>query len=169
MLRATENKGELIIREVPVNQWAFFFALAVVLFLIYFLFSDSYAWYKVLFIAALAISFVFLFLSEPVTTIKIDRGAKFVSVRKRSLLNYSFKVYSFNEIEDSIYVEAKEGDRFGTIYQILMPLKNGEKIELSTSTSLNKDDYFKVVGLINPYIFDTSKQVPSKLSVFDDH
>jgi hypothetical protein len=53
------------------------------------------------------------------------------------------------------------------IYQITMPLKNGEKIELSTSSTYNKEDYFKAAGLMNPYIFDSSKQIPFKLTVFD--
>ncbi|HEX2641312.1 MAG TPA: hypothetical protein VHL50_12090, partial [Pyrinomonadaceae bacterium] len=80
-----------------------------------------------------------------------------VSVRKRSLIKYSFNVYSFNEIADLIYVETRVRGRGGKVYQLIMPLKSGEKIELSADDGSKKGQYYDAAVLLNAYIFDTSK------------
>ena len=164
MLRVAQNKDEIIIRELPVANWIGFSGFTIFLFVLFLIslslnkdISDQ-LWLT--FIGVGALIFLSFSLLNQIMTIKINKPGQTVSVRKQSLLTYSFKVYSFNEIDNPIYVEAKAGGRGGKIYQLIMPLKTGEKIELSTSEGSKKSQYFDAAHLMNPYIFDdSSKQI----------
>ncbi|MEP6902981.1 MAG: hypothetical protein ABJA66_14610 [Actinomycetota bacterium] len=49
-----------------------------------------------------------------------------------------------------------------------MPLKSGMNIKLPRFSGLKDNEYFDLVDLMNSYIFDTSKQIPFKLTIFND-
>ena len=173
MLRIENRKDEIIVRELPFVEWITFFVFAVILALMaYASYKNSSQWFWILGIAGL-VNFYFL-LTKPLTTTKINKPGKTVSVRKQSLIKYTFNVYSFSEIDDLIYVGDRKSGRSGKSYQLIMPLKNGQKIELSLTDGSQKNDYFKVADLMNSYIFDTSgklgdsKQIPFKLTMFSD-
>jgi hypothetical protein len=172
MLRVRQNKEEIIIRELPIIRWISFLGLAVVLFLPVFVFfpshKDSFDLFWSIGMSIGVIVCLIFALTNPITTTKINKPGQTVSVRKQSLIKYKFDVYSFNEIADLIYVNVKEGGRGGTTYQLLMPLENGKKIEISTTDGSKSSQYFDAAYLMNPYIFDTSKQIPFKLTVFND-
>jgi hypothetical protein len=123
-------------------------------------------WYHGL--AAGAGVFLLLTTVSPAVTIKINKPGKTVSVRKQSLLKYDFAVYSFGEIAGAIYVDARQNNRAGTVYQLVMNLENGRKAELSAVDGSKKSQYFDAAHLMNPYIFDTSQQIPFRLTVLDD-
>jgi hypothetical protein len=172
MLRVAQNKDEIAIREIPVARWLGFAALALLISIpVLIALSSSGDLSEKFWLVGLgggALSCLLLALLNPVTTTKINKPGQTVAVRKQSLLTYSFKVYSFNEIADLIYVEAQDGGRGGKVYQLIMPLKTGEKIELSTTEGSKRSQYFDAAMLLNPYIFDDPKEIPFKLTVLGD-
>lgn len=94
----------------------------------------------------------------PVTTTKIDKKGKIISVRTQSLTEYSFKTFSFNEIAGFIYVNETTDPKGFKEYQLIMPLKDDTKIELSTRISMDEDQFFSAAELMNGCIFDSSGQ-----------
>ncbi|HEY0459327.1 MAG TPA: hypothetical protein VGC97_09345 [Pyrinomonadaceae bacterium] len=172
MLRITESKDEIIVREVPIIHWTASVTILVVLSLIgYFSFlykRDIFDLIWTLGIFFSAGAFLFYIFAVPATTTKINKPGKTVSIRKQSLIKYSFDVYSFSEISDLIYVKETKDSRGNISYQLMLPLKDGQKIEISTSISLKEGKYFDAADLMNKYIFDTSKQIPFKLTIFND-
>jgi hypothetical protein len=171
MLRTTRNIDEIITREIPLASAIGSSALAIFLSFIVFYISTVNRNLELLWIISMggfALICLFVALTSPITTTKINKPGQTVSVRKRSLIKYSFNVYSFNEIDDLIYVETRVRGRSGKVYQLIMPLRSGEKIELSTEDGSKKSQCDDAASLLNTYIFDTSKQIPFKLTIFND-
>ena len=181
MFRITENEDEIIVRDVPVGRGILLLIATGLIALFLFLLFDELEWHHSLFTGALGLLAFYFFLITPVTTTKINRQTKLVSVRKQSLLGYSFNVYSFDEIAGSIYVEV-EDERSLITHQIVLPLKNGDKVELSiaklylglsSAPTPTVDDpkgnlYFSTAQALNPYISDVSKQISSAFGDSDD-
>jgi len=164
MLQISKSKDEIVIRELPVAQWFNSVIVGAVILLLFFTALSSVpdltglAWSLGIIVPVVGV--LFYLLSNPSITIKINKPGKTVSVRKQSLLGYKFDVYSFNEIADLIYV-----DEFGALpktYQIILPLKKAQKIELSAQIEMNKTEYFEAADLMNQYIFNTPKQLSAK-------
>ncbi len=116
MLQITENKDEVIVREIPVVQWIQSFIMINIFLLIGFFwvltaagFVSNAVW-SFGFIVPIG-AFILAMLLNPSITTKIDRPGKIISVKKQSLIKYSFNVYSFNEIEDLIYVDQTDASR----------------------------------------------------------
>ena len=171
MLRVAQDKEEIIIRELPIGSWIGAAAIIVVLSVLvgYLYFSEatvSQIW-LVVFCGGAFIS-IFQALLSPLTTIRINKPGQTVAVRKQSLFTYSFKVYSFSEIADVISVETVDGGRGTKLYQLVMPLKNGERIELSTPDGSKRSQYYDAVSLISPYMFESPPQIPFKLTILED-
>jgi hypothetical protein len=171
MLRITGDSEEVIIREMPVLQRVNAVVVAASLFFIALFLIASGADLSILawslFLFAPIAGFLFYLLNKPSITIKINRPGRTVSVRKRSLLKYDFKVYSFNEIEDSVYVN-KLSSGFRTHYQIFLPLKNAAPIEISSRIRMHQAEYSEAADLMNKFIFDASKQIPFKSNASGD-
>jgi len=173
MLQITKSKDEIVIRETPVAQWINSVIIAAILFLlVFFVLSfvadfSGLAWSLGIIVSVAG--FLLYLLDNPSITIKINKPGKTVSVRKQSLLRYKFDVYSFNEIADLIYVN--EIGAMPKTYQIILPLKKAQKIEISTQIRINEAEYFEAANLMNEYIFNVSKQIPAKvaaLKLLDD-
>ena len=175
MLRITENKDEIIVREIPFFDWV---RAAVAGLIFFFIVCAALAskenlsdllWVLILLTPIGA--FLLFLLTTPTFSVKINKPGKTVSVRRQNLFKYSFEVYSFSEIADLIYIDTKllgEQGRETAFYQLMLPLKTGKNIEISSSGGSKDNEYQNAVDLMNPYIFDTSKQIPFKLTVFDD-
>jgi hypothetical protein len=171
MLRVKQNEDEIVVREFPVLKWINALVAAVTVFFIVLIAISSAAggglfWFFCL--LAPLVAFVLYLLTYPTTTTKVNNRGRIVSIRKQSLLGYSFDVYSFNEINDPIYVDVRNGSHGVKVYRLKMPLKDGREIELSTVDGSRESQYFDAAHLMNPYIFETSKQIPSKPTGFDD-
>jgi hypothetical protein len=175
MLRITENKDEIIIRTVPIKEWiiasiiTLVFISVVSVWLFYGANSSGLVW-LIYFSVFLCVMLLF-FLNEA-TSVKINKSGKTVSIRKQNLFKYSFEVFSFNEIADPIYIDSKLVGRKGnekTAYQTILPLKSGNLVELSIHSGLKDYEYFDLIDKMNSYIFDTSKQIPFKLTIFEDN
>ncbi len=174
MLRLTENKDEIIVHEIPLFEWiragitGSVFIFIVCAALVSKAHLSDLMW--IIWVLAPLGAFLLLSLTTPATTVKINKPGKTVSIRRQSLFKYSFDVYSFNEIADFIYIDTKlsgpEG-RESMTYQLILPLKSGENIELSTPAGSKDNEYLNAIDLMNPYIFDTSNQIPFKLTVFN--
>ena len=172
MLRIRQSEDEIIIREIPFLKWINALITAIVVFFIALIAVSSVKGIASIFwllclIAPLVGFLLYLFTYQTVTT-KINLRGQTVSVRKKSLIKYEFSVYSFSEIAGLIYVELKNESSGRNIHQLIMPLKDGEKIELSTADGSKKSQYFDAAHLMNPYIFDTSKQIPFDLTILND-
>jgi hypothetical protein len=169
MISVTKNKDEIIVREIPVAQWINAVIVGAVLFLVvFFMLSSTTSFFNLAWSlgAFVAVAGFFLYLLDnPSITTKINKQGETVSVRKQSLIKYTFNVYSFKEIADLIYVY--ELGAMPKIYQILLPLNNGREIEISTQIKMNAREYFEAADLMNSYIFDTSKQISAKAAAWD--
>ena len=100
-------------------------------------------------------------LSFPATTTRIDRKGKTISVRKQSLLKYSFDVYSFRELSDLIFVS--EFYSLGNkSFQLILLLSGDRKIELSISANIYKEPLENLANEMNIYIADSSNQLTSR-------
>ena len=176
MLRIKENKDEIIVRAIPIRGWitAGVVALILIFIITAWLISRtgvSGAMWIIPYLVFLGGVLFFILQTSPATTIKINKPGETVSIRKQSFSNYSFDVYSFNEIADFIYIDAKLVGRPGhetTSYEIIMPLKSNTNIELPAYSGLKDNEYFDIIDLMNSYIFDTSKQIPFKLTILND-
>lgn len=164
MLRITGNKDEITIREISVVHWIYSILVGAVLFSVVLLGLSALTQ---LFGLALSIAalisiagFLLYFSAVPATTTKINKPGKTISVRKQNFLRYDFKVYSFNDVADLIYVDKTKFLPGETIYQIMLPLNDGVKIELSAQIRMNELEYFETADLMNKYIFDSPKQLP---------
>jgi len=173
VLKIEANKDEIIIRETPIIGWISGFLIAIILFFIaYYGLSATADFHKLSLSIAIIISVAFLtfflFINPAVTT-KINKPGQTVSIRRQSHIKYTFDIYSFNEIAGEIYINTSlPGNNEVTQYQIIMPIKNGEKIEIFSSGKYEDIQYMDAADLINKYIFDTSKQIPFKMTVFKD-
>ena len=172
MLRVAQNKDEIIIRELPVLKWINAALAAVAVFFIALItisvFTGIRDLFRLLFLIAPLVGFVLYLLNYPTITTKINTRGRTVSIKKQSLLSYSFDVYSFNEIEQPIYVDVRNDDYGAKGYQLKMALKNGRKVDLSRTSGSRQSQYFDAAHLMNPYIFGAAKQIPSRVTVFND-
>lgn len=174
MLKITENKDEIIIREFPFLRWLSALGAAVFFFIpvIFALSLDKDfsrgQWFWLCSCLALFCIFLFLALAISVTTIKLNIPGKTVSVRKRSFIKYDFNVYSFNEIADLIYIDETNIGRGRMKYQLQLPLTDGRKVKLSRSVRFDEGRYFDAADILNKFIFDSPTQIPLKLTVFND-
>lgn len=164
MLRVTENNDEIIIREMPVAKWSSSLLAAIFLFIAVFgmssgTFSSNMTW--ILATSAFIGAICWFQTFNTLTTIKINTPGKIVSVRKQSLLKYSFNVYSFDEIADFVYLETSDV----TAYQLVMPTKDGLKIKLSSAGGSNDGEYFKAVDSINKHIFGATPRIPFRTTL----
>jgi hypothetical protein len=175
MLRVRQNEEEIIIRTVPVKEWiigsilGFILVSVISLWLYYGAVSSGSVW--LVFFSVFLGGYLIIFLINKATTIKINKPGKTISIRKQNFIKYSFEIYSFDEIADFIYIDSKLGGRKGNetvSYQTFLPLKDGNRLELSISSGFNDNEYFEIVDKMNSYIFDTSKQIPFKLTIFND-
>ena len=172
MLRVKQNEDEIIIRELPVLKWLNALIATVAVFIFTIIAVSSVTGMSNLFwvfcVLVPLVAFLLYLLTYPTVTTKINLPGQTVSIRKKSLLGYSFDIYSFSEINDRIYVDVQNGIHGEKIYQLKMPLKNGQEIELSLNDGSKKSQYFDAAHLMNPYIFGFSKQLPFKLTLFSD-
>jgi len=173
MVRITDNADEITVQSIPVKDWiiagsfTFVFVSVISLWLLYGANSSGLVW--LFYLAVILAGFVFVFMNEA-TTIRINKTGKTVSVRKHTFYKYSFEVFSFDEIEP-IFIESTLSGRQGDEkagYQTILPLKNGDHIKLSIRDGLKDYEYFDLIDKMNSYISDTSKQIPFKLTIFED-
>lgn len=158
MIRTTRNIDEVSIREIPIASLIGSSAIAIFLSFIVFNIPDTYRNLELLGIITMggfALICLFVAVTSSITTTKINKPGQTVSVRKQSLIKNSFTVYSFKEIEDLIYVKIRRRGRSGNVYQLIMPLRSGEKIELSTEDGSPKSQCYDAASLVNTFIFDT--------------
>lgn len=175
MIKIKENPEEVTIEEIPFSQWIGFFFLFL-FFLFYLIFGfTTFVGIDItlnmkLFLSfwSLALSGVLVFVFCPSIKIKINKQKKSIIIYKKSLIKNDSSIYFFNQIGELIFVNAKQGSRGGMSYQLILPLKNGEKIEISSSIGSKESQYYKTADLINEYIFDDPNQVSYKLTLFHD-
>jgi len=167
MLRITENKDEIIVRDIPVVRWSASFIALFALFLMVFLGSSFDSFYEIARGLLWTLSFtmyIFSMFSNPATTTKIDKKNRLVSVRKRSLFTYSFDVYTFDELRDLIFVDTAGFNNFRKL-RLMLPLKSEQNIELSASVRFYKKPLRNVAKLLNGYLTDSSGKIASKPAV----
>ncbi len=166
MIRVRQDKDEIIIREIPITSRNIFSVLSLIFLAVIYLllrpgiyFSDNLLILSVIFGTVISLYWI---ISDSVITTKINKPAQTVSIRKQSLIKYGFAVYSFSEISNKISVKIAQGGRNGIIYRLTMPLKNGQKIELSTADGSSNSQYFDAAYLMNSYISDDSNKLIPK-------
>jgi hypothetical protein len=169
MLQITRESDEIIVHEVPVAQWFYSIVAGLVLGGVFFVGISFLTKIPVLAICVGTLVFAGAALlyhrDNPSTTVKINKQGKIVSVRKKSLVGYKFEIYNFEELADLIYVD--EIQVLPKRYQIILPLKNGKKIELSSQVKINEREYFDAADSLNSYIFGSSKQISAKAAAWN--
>lgn len=172
MLQIVENTDEMIMREVPYAHWlGSFFISATSLFFLYYSLSTATDSFNLAWIIAISVSgviFFFSLITNPAITIKINKQKRTISIRKQSLLKYSFNIYDFDEVADLIYIDEKNEARDNKSHRIILPLNDGSKIELSAPIGAKQSQYFNAAQLMNSYIFDSPNKIPFTFAVFVD-
>lgn len=172
MRKIIENEDEIILQETPYKQWIISLIIAGFSFLfVYRSFTETADYFNLAFVLAIAVSGTIFFLSllfNSAITTKINKQKRLISVRKQSLLKYSFKVYDFDEVADLIYVQDEADKRGNKSYQMILPLKDGSKIEISSVISTKESQYYNTAQKINSYVFDSPNQIPFTFAVFVD-
>lgn len=163
MFRIEENGEELFIKEFPVWNWLIYFVIFSILVNFFYLFVSEFidinisSIIEVFFITVFTCLLVYIYF--PITKIHINKQKQTLAVSKENLLKNEYKIYSFKEIEDVIFVEEiKLG--FKTGFQLVLPLKNGEKLKLSSQNGIRDNDYVETAKLLNKFIFNQQKQIP---------
>lgn len=164
MLQITRESDEIIVHEIPVEQW--FYAVIVGIIFGAMCFAGLFYLTKIIVLALPVGALVFATAAllyqydNPSTTVKVNKQGRTISIRKKSLVGYQFKIYNFEDVADLIYV-----DEIGTWeneHRIILPLKNGEKIELSSQSRISKHEYSDAADSLNSYIFESSKPLSAK-------
>ena len=173
MFQIKEYKGVVIVREIPIIQRSISFGLFIILsFFIYIGFTSSAnenLFNNIFCIIAMfagALGSLLFLINNVATTVKIDKYGKILSIRQQSVIKYSFKVYSFSEVAEPIFVDEMIDFRGNKTYQITISLTDGQKMTLSTSIGINEGQLFSATELMNSYIFEKPKQIPVKISLF---
>lgn len=179
MVKIIRNDGEIVIRDIPFMQWiAFLVMLTVSGFIVFmlggFYLSDSSST-TVLFGALILLATfgwtAYGFLTTATTMTTINRKNKTLTVQKKGLLKNDFQSYRFDEIESgglTIRKTYNEGD----YTSIELPLKNGEKIDLTSARSTFKFKNRDIVEEANQYLADVAGAARAddgfKLTIFED-
>jgi len=164
MLQITRDNNEIIVHEIPLAQWFYCILIGLIFGGLFFIGLSLFT--KIFLLAFSVGTLIFaaaallIHWDNPSTTVKINKPGKTVSVRKKSLVGYKFDVYNFDEVADFIYVD--EIEALPKRFRIILPLKNGEKIELSSQTTTNEREYSAAADSLNSYIFGSSKQISAK-------
>src|SRR6185369_2777545 len=126
MIQVSRNKDEITVREILIGHWfnsvlvggVLFFAVLLGLSALTKIFGLA------LCIAApiSILSFLLYYWDGPATITKINKPGKTISIRKHNFLRYNFKVYSFDDVADQIYVNKTKFFPGETTYQIILPL-----------------------------------------------
>ncbi|HQU83364.1 MAG TPA: hypothetical protein PKY59_09580 [Pyrinomonadaceae bacterium] len=171
-MKVTESTDEIILQETPYLQWIISLVIAAFSFLfVYRSLSEMTDYFNLAWTLAIAVSGSIFFISllfNPAITTKINKQKKLISIRKQSLVKYSFKVYNFDEVADLIYVHDESDTRGNKSYQMMLPLKDGSKIEISSVISSKESQYYNTAQKINSYVFDSPDQTPFTFAVFVD-
>lgn len=166
MLRITENNEVLTFREISDIRLDGIFGYSIVIFfLIFYLLSTSITFTIVGVIICSTILLIGAFIQSSTTTY-INKRDRYISIKKRSILNNTTEIFSFDEITDLIYIDESKDLHGNTNYKMILPFKSGQKVEFFSSVSLKTGQYFKTADLINNYIFDSPDQIPFRLTVF---
>lgn len=165
MLRIYENKDGIVIREIPdfltiavITSIIISFILGILFLLRATSLSLNFFFGAILFVA------LFIIIISPITTIKLSKESRFITVKKRSLIKNEFKIYPFREIADLIFLEEHKTSKGEITYDFIMPLKSGEKIKLLNMASSNTGKYFNAANFMNDIIFDSQ----FKISAFNE-
>lgn len=169
MLQFSKKDDEIILRDIPVGE---FVPIGLIIAFTIFLFlfgRDNSSLILPLFIGDLALLIIGIYKTSfiEIKTVKINERKRIVSVNNRSLVKNISYVYRFGEIDESICVETllDAGGKLG--HKLILPLENGERIELTRSASSNKDKYIEAAKIMNQIISGDSKKLPQNFMEFN--
>lgn len=163
MFRIEENDREIIIKEFPVNNWlGFLFTFCVGIYIIYTGLLDiigieipSIA----IFLTITALSGLMAYISYPVVKIQLDKEKNLLKISRENLIKNEYKIFSLKQIENEILVEERKAT-FNEGFQLFLPLKNGDKIKLSSLNGSKQKEYIEIAERLNTIISNTQKQIP---------
>lgn len=120
MLQIIRNKDEITVREILAAHWIYSVLIGAVLFFVVLLGLFDFALSIAAFISIAG--FPLYYRDAPAATTKINRTDKTIPVRTQNFLRYDFKVYSFNDAADQIYIDKTKLIRGAPLFQIILPL-----------------------------------------------
>lgn len=169
MLQFSEKGEEVILRDVPLAEFAPICLFISATLLMFFLGRSNLPENIIFLIAALGLSIVFIYKLGfiQIKTVRINRQKRILSINNRSLVRNISHVYRFGEIDGLIYVETltdKKGDKS---HKLVFPLETGERIELARANSSDKHKYFEAADIINHLIFNNPGKIPQNFIGFN--
>ena len=179
MVKVIRNDGEIVIRDIPFMQWIAFLVMIIVAgFTVFmlggFFLSDSSSTTVLFGVLILLAAFgwtAYEFLTTATTTTTINRQKETLTVQKKGLLKNDFQSYRFDEIESGGLTINKTYSE-GEYTSIELPLKNGEKIELTSARSTFKFKNRDIVEEANRYLANGAGAARAdddfKLTIFED-
>ncbi len=163
MFRIEEKGEELVIKEFPVWNWlSFFFSFSVCIYIIYTGLLDILEIQIppiALYLIIVTLCGLVAYIVSPIVKIQIDKKKKLMKISKENLIKNEYKIFSFKQIENEIVVEERKA-AFNEGFQLFLPLKNGDKIKLSSLNGSKEKEYIKIAERLNTFIFNAPKQIP---------
>lgn len=179
MVKVIRNDGEIVIRDIPFMQWialsVFVIFTGFTIYLLggfYFSKADSSTFSVAMLILVPSLIWtVYSFLTTATTTAVINRQKQTITIQKKGLLKNDLQSYRFDEIADG-GLTVRETYNEGKYTSIELPLKNGEKIDLTSPRSTFKFKNHDIVDQANEYLTDGSRAARKdddfKLTIFND-
>lgn len=156
MLQIEKEHKQLVIREIPLRNWGLgVFFLLIGLFILFWSFFEK----RPISVAIgslrslpFALGFIYFFTKFPLVTIRIDKNTESVPVRKKGLFKTETSINFFREINGPIFVKEIKAFMLPETNQLILPLKTGEQVPLTSALEADEVKYAGVADEISRYI-----------------
>jgi hypothetical protein len=178
LIREAENEITLI--GIPVRS----IALGVLILLVMLSFGStilpiifagktSELWFFGIGIGGPLILGVYLLLSTTITFTKINEKTEQFTVSTYGILNRRNRQINFNQLSGLVEFKSETSDEGTRSFELFLPLDSGEKLGLSSSSTMWKDNAVKAKEQANKYLKVTSEKYKKdeddfQLTIFDD-
>ncbi|MBS1795670.1 MAG: hypothetical protein JSS81_17580 [Acidobacteria bacterium] len=152
MIRVVETKDAIVLSGGRFPKWpgAFLAGAGFGAFVTFWcvIFLRSFVWVWTIFPPVFFLFFLIYLWLNPTIDVRIDKAARTISVRRRSLLKYDFEVYSFSELDGPVYVREIDMEWQKNPHRLMMKLKDGRRIALSEK-GRQADRYYEAAQRVN--------------------
>jgi hypothetical protein len=175
-----EAENEITLIGVPVRSIAF----GMIIFLVILWFGSSLPaiifggktsnlWINVVGVGSLLIIAAYVLFSTTIIITKINEKTEQFTVSTLGISSRRNRQLNFDQLSGLIEFESETSDQGTRNFELFLPLDSGEKLGLSSSATMWKDNAVKAKEQANKYLKVTSEKYKQneddfKLTIFDD-
>jgi hypothetical protein len=135
--------------------------------------KTSDLWFFGISMGGMIITAFYLWLTTTIIITKINEKTQQFTVSTYGILSRQNRQINFNQLSGLIEFESETGDEGTRSFELFLPLDSGEKLRLSSSSTMWKDNAVKAKEQANKYLKVTSEKYKQdeddfKLTIFDD-